>query len=197
MAVREGLRPETIWEHPQNRPLRERGRTLSVLHPGDEIFVPAIREKVEQCGVRARHVIQVATRTQRLHVRFLLDNEPRIHLAYTLRVDEAAPIAGMTDADGYIDHEVSMYARLAEVQFDSEDDEPAHRLYLSHLNPATTASGVQQRLRNLGRFWGEDTGEWDKETRRALAGFQESLGMQATGEIDEATRAALVRAHGA
>ena len=63
IAVREGLRPETIWEHPKNANLRESGRTLHVLHPGDDLFIPPLRLRTEQCAVRARHRLKVTART--------------------------------------------------------------------------------------------------------------------------------------
>jgi peptidoglycan hydrolase-like protein with peptidoglycan-binding domain len=55
--------------------------------------------------------------------------------------------------------------------------------------------GVQKRLNNLDFPCGKVTGEINDQTRAALKNFQRRLGMEVTGEIDQATREHLVKYH--
>lgn len=70
-----------------------------------------------------------------------------------------------------------------------------YRLQLGGMDPITTTTGVQKRLRNLG-FGCEPTGELDGDTRSALAFFQKANDLPATGELDSATRDKLKQVYG-
>jgi len=50
---------------------------------------------------------------------------------------------------------------------------------------------VQQHLQQLGYYKGRIDGIWGKQSRQAMAQFQRSQGMQATGRIDDQSRQAL------
>ena len=63
------------------------------------------------------------------------------------------------------------------------------------LNPSGVA-GAQIRLKNLGYYQGAGKGEIDSETRTALSRFQTDHEIEPTGQLDEATKAALVDRHG-
>lgn len=196
LAYLEGVLPATIWDHPDNSHLREVSRTKHVLQPGDAVFIPQRREKVEPCITEARHRFVRAVRPSRLHVRFLDDDTPRANAVYTIRIDGKEPMRGTTDSAGYIDHVISPLARAAAVHFERDTEDAIFELWLGHLNPASSPSGVQQRLRNLGLYWGDASDEWDEETSRALAGFQQVHGLEPTGILDDVTRDALVRVQG-
>lgn len=62
---------------------------------------------------------------------------------------------------------------------------------LRRLDPASTISGAQGRLRHLGYSVGEPTGELDPRTADALRAFQTDKGLDVTGELDDATQAKL------
>ena len=70
-------------------------------------------------------------------------------------------------------------------------------LRVGHLDPAATASGVRQRLTNLGHGTRDEADLLRPEAlAAALKRFQRAQGATPTGEIDDATRDALERAHG-
>lgn len=196
LAHRSGLLAETIWEHPRNASLRDDTRTVHVLRPGDRVFIPELRVKEESCATNARHRLVCMRRMSRLHVRFLDEDTPRADASYTVTIDDGAPLRGTTDGDGYIDHVIIALAARAVVHFDADPEDTVFELWLGGLDPVSTPSGVQQRLRNLGLFWGDESEVWDADTTRALAGFQARHGLEANGTLDGATRDALVREHG-
>jgi len=191
-----GVPVATIWDHPDNARLRDGGRSPNVLKPGDMVFIPNVRERIERRATEARHQFICKGLGSRLHVRFLEDDTPRANAGYSLTVDEGPPVRGTTDGSGYIDHRIGPQARLARLRFDSDPEDAEFELRLGHLDPVTTASGVQQRLRNLDLFWGDETDQLDDETRRAITAFQRLRELDPTGELDDSTRAALIEAHG-
>jgi peptidoglycan hydrolase-like protein with peptidoglycan-binding domain len=98
------------------------------------------------------------------------------------------------DDDGYLDVTIAPNARAAQVWFDDSDD--AIELLLGQLDPPSTNTGVQSRLTNLGFSCGEVDGIIGPLTSAALRAFQESVGIEPTGTITEATRKLLAQAHG-
>jgi hypothetical protein len=191
-----GLVPKTILSHPANAELAKDGRTERVLHPGDDITIPALRERVESRPTEARHRAVRASRRWRLHVRFMLGDKPRANAAYAVTIDDAEPIQAHTDGDGFIDHEIPSSAQCARLHFADDPEEVIFTMWVGHLNPVTTTAGVQQRLRNLGYYWGEATGELDDDTAGAIGAFQSAKSLTVTRTADAATQAALLSAHG-
>jgi hypothetical protein len=65
---------------------------------------------------------------------------------------------------------------------------------VGHLDPPETHSGLVQRLRNLGFLSGMQPEQDD--IAHAVATFQATRGLSATGVVDDATRRALAEHHG-
>lgn len=65
------------------------------------------------------------------------------------------------------------------------------------MDPDTEISGLRKRLENLGLYPRNMPESADREEllHLALIGFQQKMGLDLTGEIDEATRDALKREH--
>ncbi len=60
---------------------------------------------------------------------------------------------------------------------------------------ASTITGAQKRLRNLGYFKGESTGEMDYHLRDAILVFQYANNLERTGLLDDTTSAKLAEIH--
>jgi peptidoglycan hydrolase-like protein with peptidoglycan-binding domain len=75
------------------------------------------------------------------------------------------------------------------------DDQLSYTLALRSLPPIMELKGVQKRLENLGYVIGAEDPAGPK-TAAAVASFQKSKSMEATGEIDDQLRQALQNAHG-
>ncbi|MFC1792330.1 peptidoglycan-binding protein, partial [Planctomycetota bacterium] len=77
-----------------------------------------------------------------------------------------------------------------------EDTGDEFDLELGHMNPVSETSGVKARLHNLGYDCGPVDETMDEKTVEAIKAFQQDVGLSTSGELDQATRDALVREHG-
>jgi len=107
--------------------------------------------------------------------------------------DGADNIKGRTDADGRVVAAVPVRQRELRVVFPKRNR--AHRVQIGDMDPLGERSGVCKRLQNLGILSPGDEHDDDAVTI-GIARFQESEGLSATGSIDDATLAALEKAHG-
>jgi peptidoglycan hydrolase-like protein with peptidoglycan-binding domain len=132
----------------------------------------------------------------KLRLRFGDDEYPRADIPYTLTID-GEELTGTTDAKGELWHYLSPNARHAELVLRPKDaPEEIYALELRGLDPVTEVSGVQGRLRNLHYYSGPVDGRLDAETVRAMRELQVARGIAETAEPDDATRQALLDAHG-
>ncbi len=215
LAREHGVGADTIWQHPSNESLRELRKKPSVLHPGDEVFVPERTERWAQAPTGRLTRFELKRRPLPWSVRFLDRGEPRG--AWTFRATvEGATHEGTLD-DGWIRLRVPANARSVEVELtppESDEDDAAdthelftehYRFALHHLDPADTPSGARQRLRALGTTLGPAPAatpgatapEWDPPLRAAIRHLQKRYGLSVSGEVDAATRAKLEELAGA
>ncbi len=192
IAADNGFFWETIWNLPENAQLKAKRKTPNQLFPGDEVFIPELRKKVENRPTDAWHTFKRKGVPAKIRVRLLRLNEPRKNEPYVLNIDGKL-IQGTTDGDGKIEQFMPPNARNAQIQL--QGGKEILNLRIGHLNPIDEISGVQQRLNNLGFSAGSEDGEIDDQTSAALRAFQERCGLKATGEIDEPTRAKLKEMH--
>jgi hypothetical protein len=183
---------ETIWNHGENAQLKAKRKTPNQLFPGDEVFVPELRKRIESRPTDARHTFKKKGAPAKIRVRLLMLNEPRKNEPYVLDID-GKQIKGTTDGDGKIEQFMPPNARSAKVIL--KGGKEIINLRIGHLDPIEEISGVQQRLNNLGFNAGSEDGELDDQTRSALRAFQARYGLEASGEVDESTRAKLKAMH--
>jgi N-acetylmuramoyl-L-alanine amidase len=189
---------EPIWNLAQNKKLRELRPDPSVLAEGDVVFVPDLVPQVFvlETGKRHRIVIKrlkAAIRLQLLH----LDATPIAGAKYAA-TPARKPLEGQTDGDGWFEQKVLADASELELAVTLADDPDGPRyiwrLAIGHLDPVDTASGLQQRLANLG-YW--PAGESEAATLPfGLRAFQEDHDIEVTGEADQATQDKLKEVHG-
>jgi hypothetical protein len=189
---------EAIWKLPDNDELRERRTDATVLAEGDEVFLPDPAPKVVVVDTNQRHRIVIslpptAVRAQVLH----LDGKPIADCKCLLQFGDQK-VERQTDADGWFEAEVPcLEERLVltlHLTGDTAGPRYAWRLYAGHLNPVESASGVRQRLTNLG-YWPLDE-EDEGALPYGLRAFQEDHDLDASGEANDETRAKLKEAHG-
>jgi peptidoglycan hydrolase-like protein with peptidoglycan-binding domain len=120
--------------------------------------------------------------------------EPRRNVAYTLVIDGVA-FNGNTDNDGWIEVAIPPNARHGELTVGDEFQQQVISLELGGMDPITETIGVQKRLRNLG-FACDPTGEIDEATSAAIVMFQKGEKLKPTGELDQPTIDKLKVRHG-
>ena len=125
------------------------------------------------------------------------DGEPLVNEDYVLSF-EGGEERGTTSDDGLLLEEIP--ADLEEATLTIGDE--VFELRVGGLDPVGDEAedggvrGGQARLHNLGYAPGAVDGDAGEKTRAAVLGFQRDRGLEETGQLDAATRAALEEAHG-
>lgn len=184
---------ETLWNHAKNADLKALRKNPAVLHPGDEVFIPELRQKEEAAATTKVHTFRLKGVPVKLRLH-LLDSEgkARAQVKYTLTVD-GQEFTGTTAGDGEICRQIPPRAKSGSLKLETGEQ---YALDLGYVDPVEYTSGVQARLGNLAYYFGEVTGSMDDETSDAISDFQRAKGLPETGEADQATKDALVAAHG-
>jgi len=192
IAFKRGLFPDTIWDDPKNKELKEKRGCPDVLMPGDIVFVREKKEKEESCATEQKHRFRRKGVPAKLEVQLMEDGEPRDNLEYQLIIDGIS-VSGKTDKDGWVRHSIPPNAKKGELKI---GDSEVIDLQIGRLDPVTTIEGIQQRLNNLAFNCGEPSGKLDDRTSAAIRSFQQEHGLEATGKPDEKTESKLVEVHG-
>ncbi len=192
IAADNGFFWETIWNQPENASLKSLRKSPNQLLPGDEVFVPELREKTETRGTDARHAFKRKGVPAKFRLQIKRLDKPRANLDYVLEID-GKQIKGKTDSQGILEQFIAPNARGGNILLDS--GKTVIPIRLGHLNPVEDLSGIQQRLNNLGFQCGPEDGQMSDQTRSALLLFQKRYELEATGEPDAATRSKLQELH--
>jgi hypothetical protein len=189
-----------IYDDPVNAELKKRRPNPQVLQPGDLVQIPdAPKEPHLKVPLDRRTVL---TRTKRgfQPIRIALlghDRQPRLNTDYTLKF-QGGELKGKSDGAGVVREEIPVDA--SELTLQVEDDRWI--LKVGFLNPLATdtddkgVEGAKARLRNLGYFVASVDSDPKKDFKSALLRFQADRGIQKSGELDDATRQALLTIHG-
>lgn len=190
-----GVPVAKIWDHPDNRTLRERGRTQSILYPGDTVTIPDHETKEVSAATHRRHRFSCRGRTTWLRLRFLDKARPRNGEPYELHLG-ALKFTGNLDGEGKLEVRVPADTEEGILLLGSPPRQETIRIRVGHLDPLDENDGVRKRLQNLGllaRGGDDPSGE---RLRSALRRFQKMQGLAVTGSLDDATRNKLIEVHG-
>ncbi|MGH9405567.1 MAG: peptidoglycan-binding protein [Terriglobia bacterium] len=191
IALENGLFWETIWNHPQNADLKQRRKDPNILFPGDVLFIPDLELKQELRSTETHNCFVKRNNLVILRLRLLDDFKPRAGLKYTLVINGIS-FSGQTDGEGHLRQHIPADATGA-LLLTAED---AYNVDIGVLDPIMENSGVQHRLSNLGYLSEAATGEIDDATTAALSRFQKEHGLNATGDLNQETRNKLQSVHG-
>jgi N-acetylmuramoyl-L-alanine amidase len=191
IANRYGFAPHLLWYHPGNEELRKLRGDGDILLPGDIVHIPDKEPRQRDAATDKRHRFQRLGVPSELRLQLWLDDRPRAKVSFRLIVDGGPTVDGTTDERGVLVATVPPNAASGRLVVGGDE----YALSFGRLNPVTDASGIQQRLKNLGFYAGDVTGTIDVETCMALADFQRSAGLPVTGENDAATLARLEQWH--
>lgn len=184
---------QTLWNHEKNSALVPLRQNPNILMPKDQVFIPDKRQKEESGPTGKTHTFRLKGVPARLNLRLLdVYGQPRSGVRYTLTVDGKA-VTATTGGDGLISQVIAPRAQQATLLLESGE---AYQFDLGFLNPADSPSGIQGRLKNLGYYQQEMSGQLDGATQQALRRFQSDANLPVTGDADQATQDALVSRHG-
>lgn len=193
IAAEHGLFWRTVWDHPENAGLRELRPDPNMLLPGDEVFVPDLREDHHDAPVEDTHRFKRKGVPATLKVRLLNNGEPRQNEKWTAVVDGKL-VKGATDGDGNLSF--TLDPRLVSVMLELESG-VKYELKLAELDPVETVSGVQARLNNLGYESGTVDGIQGPITTGAIQRFQADYPpLEVDGIVGPKTRAKLKEVYG-
>lgn len=206
LARRFGFDADAVWNHPNNADLRERRSSPRVLAPGDVLFIPSPEEEpAGTVSTSSTHRFRGSPAMVPIRVAVHQFGEAICNERCEVLVTDP-PLEATTGGDGVLSVEVPHHCDEVVVHFPDRGFKLALRV--GHLDPIDTDSGITARLENLGYLLPHDllaTGHSDLNTpeirdrirRRGVMAFQRSQNLEPSGELDDATRQALVREHGA
>jgi hypothetical protein len=194
IAVAHGFRWETLWNQAENTALKQHRKDPFVLKPGDEVFVPELRLKMEQGQTETRHRFRRKGVPSLFRIQVCVADEPLAAQPYQAKID-GVWYQGTTDAQGWVEIKLPPDAKEGELTVGEGESVEYIELRLGCLDPINEISGVQQRLENIGFQVGEE-GEFDEETQAAVAEFQQMMQLEPSGELTDETRQKLLEYHG-
>jgi len=189
IAAQHGWLAQALWDQPENETLKQQRKDMHCLLPGDAVIVPTRRPRDEPVQTDGVGKFQLKVELPKLRVRLLNDTEPRKGEAYRLEYDDGQVLEGSTNGDGWVEQPLPVRVRKAVLVL--KDGAERYELAVGGLDPADTPSGAQGRMSNLGYYFGKVDGEMGPMLQAALKRFQRAKGLEASGEIDEATAEAL------
>lgn len=190
------VEPDEVWNDPKNADLKQK-RDPNLLFPGDILYVPEKEPRWLPLTMGSDNMYVATVPRTKVRIVFKDADQPRANQKYViLGMGEAED--GTTDGDGAIEIQVPVHIREIQVAF--PDAKMLYPVRIGDMDPIDEPAGVRKRLQHLGYIWasGGDEGEIDLDTadRLAIQCFQQDQGLSVTGTMDDATRSALLAAHG-
>ena len=182
---------QAVWNDPQNASLKQKRKNPNVLLPGDMLFIPEKKSRLEARATGAMHTFQV--KRSLVQLRLVLrdsDGQPIPDLPCRLQVDKAL-YSLTTDGEGKIEQEIPLTAIEAKLLVQGE----AVPVKIGYLDPVEVKSGQRARLNNLGYDSGTDAADEDS-LRYAIEEFQCDQELTVDGVCGPETQARLKEIHG-
>jgi hypothetical protein len=190
---------QTLWDLPENAELKKARGDPNVLLPGDRVTIPPIRVASVTCKTGNRYVFRRRGIPEVLTIAFRdADGQTLAGRKFELIVGSTTT-SGTTGDGGVIRKFVPAAATGAILRIwpavEGLPEMLEWTLRIGHLDPITTIRGVKARLENLGYNCGAIDDAEDDALYGAVYAFQTSVGLEASGAIDDATRAKLRELH--
>ncbi|MCC6521721.1 MAG: peptidoglycan-binding protein [Polyangiaceae bacterium] len=200
LAHLRGFSADEVWNHAQNAKLKEARKNPAMLKAGDVLFVPDQPKKKLSLTKETGNRYTAKVPRVKVSVVLAVDDEPLAEAKYKLEGLGDDDTEHTTDREGRVTFEAPVHVREVVVHLVAED--VRIKVGVGDLDPADTPSGARMRLTALGYYGGRMAGEEsylahdDAALEAATRAFQGAQGLTPTGELDAATREALVAAHG-
>lgn len=190
---------KVIYNHANNAELKQKRPKPNLLCEGDKVFIPDIDLGEETCATEQKHSFEL--KRPKVKLRMVLKDDkdkPFADKRYELTVGEKQ-FDGNTDGKGFFEQEIPAEAKSAKLKLFTEDEKLkvlSWDLSVGALEPVETGVGVQDRLRNLGFYFGSIDGKVDEQkTKKAVEAYQKKKNLTVNGNVDDALRGNLRDAH--
>lgn len=182
-----GFYPDTLWQHADNKALREKRKDPTRLMKGDVVKIPDPKPRTWFASTGGRHTYRLRSIPAKFRMQFrYADGSPRAGEPWKLEF-EGKSLSGKLDGEGLLEANVAPEVLDAKLTLGEGDGAQSFDIKIGHLDPAEEVSGIQARLQSLGYDCGGVSGSMDEKTERALKTFQGSSGLEETGKADEKT----------
>jgi len=193
IAFENGFSPDTLWNDPENKTLKQNRKDPNVLLPGDIVSIRDKEQRDQSCASEQCHRFKRKGVPEKLRMQFMdQEDHPRANVDYQLEIDGVLS-ENKTDKDGKVEIWIPPNAKEGTITF--PDSGEKYELQLGVLDPITETTGVQARLNNLGFYFGPIDGTMNHETIEAIKQFQAENDIDFTGEPNEQTRNALNKSY--
>jgi N-acetylmuramoyl-L-alanine amidase len=189
LAFRRGATVAEVWNHEKNAELKARRKNPDVLALLDIVYLPPPKET--PLDIAPGDTLEVSAKVPRHKLKLKLcdaKGKPLAGEAFEVEGGEPVPRPGKTDGAGVATFTTFVTTRSVKIKVPSKQAE--FLVSVAGLDPVSTRSGAEGRLRNIGLLHDADGDEDVRHLhyREALFTFQEMYGLEATGELDEATQ---------
>jgi N-acetylmuramoyl-L-alanine amidase len=181
----------SVWRHPDNADLQQQRPDAHVLHPGDSLAIPELKDNRADKPTGAKHTFTIRRSPLKLRLK-LLDLASRPLSGVSVTVADASLT---TDGDGLVETTVEKSARDVAL---TEGSAQPMTISVGALDPSddATETGWRARLYNLGYLADSSAGADSDEMLIALQDFQAQYSLPLSGQLDDATKAQLVQTYG-
>jgi N-acetylmuramoyl-L-alanine amidase len=183
IAFEAGFFPDTVWNHADNKALKEKRKSMDELLPSDVVTIPDKKPKEVSKPPEKLHKFKRKGVPKKLRVRLISAGKPLKNAKCRVEVGTVSKEVS-TDGDGWLEQWIPPNAETAHITI---PDGSEFELRLGHRDPRDTLSGVQGRLHALGYYTGPVDGVNSLETRNAIAEFQRANHFDVTGKMDDKT----------
>lgn len=188
LASKNGLKDWTvIADAPENADFKKAHPDPGMLTAGAKVFIPNKVMRHEPSAIDAKHTFKVSK--PKAWLRLVVhdaDGAPIASKPFQLTVAGKIVKKGDLPADGLLEVPVPVDAldgRLTVWLTESETE--TWDLRIGYMEPIDGLIGVQARLNNLGFDCGEPKGVMNDKTAAAIRAFQERVGLEVTGTVDD------------
>ena len=165
--------PKTLYNHRRNKDLRSKRSNPNIIFPGDCIYIPDRETKCVPAATDQRHKFVFSL--PYIVLRICLQDfsgKPFVKTKYEVQLGLSL-FAGITDGKGILEERIPVQAKEATLKIGQYQ----WTLKIGQLNPIdetpdSGASGIQQRLCNLGFDPGPIDGIIGPRTKTAIEAFQ-------------------------
>jgi hypothetical protein len=199
LAHLHGFDADAVWSDPKNAELKALREDPEMLRPGDVVFVPDEPKKKLRLEPKTTNTFVARVPFVKVSVVLSQDGQALKNERYV--VDGLGDdTERVTDGEGRVEVDVPVHVREIVVRL--VELGATMKLAVGELDPVETPSGARMRLTSLGHYGAKLAGAdgWVAHDPDALSAairrFQSASALTVTGALDDATREALVKAHG-